>query len=79
MINMDKVMHVYPAVLIPMEDNEMGQVSLEWLDTQNKIEHEISGYIIAFLYHDDIPKEEFYYPSREALEEGIDKLQQLID
>jgi hypothetical protein len=79
MINMDKVMHVYPAVLVPIDDKEMGQVSLEWIDTQDKLDVQIKGYVIAFLFQADLPKEEFFYDTREALEIAIERLRDTLE
>ncbi len=81
-IDLDRLVRLYPAVQIRLEDGETAQVSIEWAEA--KFDHiDIDGFILSWDLGDGKPnerlKEEFFYPTFDELETSLKEAYKLIE
>lgn len=73
------IKQLYPAVLVKTGyEDEVTQMSLEWLEVESKGRVEIDRYGI-FLHLQDEEKQSFLYSSREELDQAIAKLAEQLN
>jgi len=73
-LDTSKITQLYPAAIVKTGyENEMTQVSLEWLDIEAKGKVEVDSFGI-FVHLGEEEKYSFMYKSRAELEEEIGKL-----
>lgn len=82
-IDLDKLVRLYPAVQIRLEDGELVQVSIEWAEAKHdKIT--IDGFVLSWDLGNSHEskrrhKEEFFYPTFHELESSLKEAYQLIE
>jgi len=68
------IKQLYPAVLVKTGyEDEVTEMSLEWIDVESKGRVEVAGYGI-FIVISDEEKHSFVYNDREELDDAIGKL-----
>jgi len=77
--DLGKVKRLYPAVLVKTGyDEELTEMSLEWIDTVAKEGVEISHYGIFIIMNDTKQKHTFFYNTREDLDNAMADLAQQL-
>ena len=69
-----KITQLYPAAIVKTGyEDEVTQVSLEWLELEAKDKVELQGFSI-FIHLGEEEKYSFFYESKEALDRAIGEL-----